>query len=347
MRSNESCLSLLSENTLLEVLGRQQVVLVAEFTELQRWSISCPDFELKMGNVHAFSQMLAELSLEWLGAAHNSLWERSAASTLLTLESATMQRCLNAEAVWVRQLLLVFIPECQLLVPNTWGLWEPFAAWHVNRAASSEVKNTQKNHIKKRSFSIWMWCTCFWMLPVCCAHFYADGRAEICQCRLGVTHQWQLQCDGHRISLASNSSSAWYACEPKWVQESKHSLHNEYNHQQDIFFFLVLGSPVKRLSAPSWPNGKLVWRLGRHPDDGWQSYRFPGKLAEVGSVPEQNFQGQVVSGVDWGGDLMRKHWLTYVRSWTSLRELRGFHRKEKSCKPATQEYKPFQSWDNV
>lgn len=63
---------------------------------------------LTLKNCHAFPQVLAGLSVE-----------RSAALTLLTLESATMQRCLNAERVLVRQLLLVFIPECQLLVPNT------------------------------------------------------------------------------------------------------------------------------------------------------------------------------------------------------------------------------------
>lgn len=39
--------------------------------------------------------------------------------TLLTLESKTIVCCVNAKAILVRQLLLVFIPTCQRLVTNT------------------------------------------------------------------------------------------------------------------------------------------------------------------------------------------------------------------------------------
>lgn len=45
--------------------------------------------------------------------------ELPADSSLLTLESITIVCCLNAKTVLVRQLLLVFIPTCQLLATNT------------------------------------------------------------------------------------------------------------------------------------------------------------------------------------------------------------------------------------
>lgn len=76
-------------------------------------------------------------------AMQNSLCVQPADSTLLTAESITIVRCLNAKTLLVRQLPLVFIPTCLLLLTNSGVFTEVYdnylQPWHVTVTLSAQT----------------------------------------------------------------------------------------------------------------------------------------------------------------------------------------------------------------